>query len=982
MTQSFWQTIDASWSHSQGAAAFVHGAVTFEQEPDGWVRPLRFYPQQLRALSSCMAWHPGLYHAMGLTCAGITVECLTDAQRVALELQVDPEPQGTTAQIRLADGGPSSLSHDGISVTADGLHLPPQMPGNEPVELVVEVEDSQRDPVLPGMEEPRQVTFWLPMLRGCKIKNLSCDGTYLSPVAPKPLLLVLGDSISQGFLVDDPACAWPSIVAQERSLDLVNQGVGGQVFQPSSLEGLQQLPTPAYVWVGLGANYRFERWNPAVVKREIASYFHRIAQLWPETPIVVASPTPHDEEAYPTAKGAAYDLIPGFIQEACGRYPNMRFQDGSVLLENRDRYFADADHPSRRGGRLMGLRCGRVLDGEPPIDTVAAREARRHAKIREALQEKAGQGRGCSAPPEEVDSIDTTGMEPLDFAALAPAAPVRHLDPIAPAPVLSDAAAQASGPSQPAASPAPVTAPELEVPAAEKPVPSHPAASPEPETPVTHTSEPSQPAAAQKAGFSRLTPAERQAAVRQGRDLEARFNQLASQLPADDEEGRAAGKAYLATTHGLYHHEPLSWAFTPKIYSEAGWEVLREAAETMGSIMTKVTRAYRDSQEVRDFFALPAQVDELCRIDPGYECEIPLARVDIFLNEDTGAYWFCELNTDGSAGMTATDQVTAAIQKSETFKELSKEAPLRAPESVRALCAREILDCYASWEKAGQEPYPAEKPTLAIVDYTESLSVDEAQDFCEIFSELGVSARIADLRSLALDEVGGHWRLKDDQGPIDLVWRRAVLSEMMEKPCDGADALALAAEEGLACVVGGFRTWPCATKTVFAYLHSPLASKVLDASELAFVQGHVPYTQILAKDCDLSTFADKDAWILKPAEGYNGQGVVAGLDVSEVAWKDALRDGAASGAVIQAYAPQYEGEVIVGSVAAGDGTQASGRIKAHFMEGLYLFGGRFAGVFTRCGASATISEAAGRLNMGAFIASDSLKSLDTPQNEQ
>lgn len=978
MTQSFWQTIDTLWPHSQGAAAFVHGAVAFEQEPDGWMRPLRFYPQQLRALSSCMAWHPGLYHAMGLTCAGITIECLTDAKRVALELQVDPEPHGTTAQIALADGGPSALPHDGISATADGLHLPPQMPGLEPVELVVEVEDSQRDPVLPGMEEPKQVTFWLPMLRGCKIKNLSCDGTYLSPVEPKPLLLVLGDSISQGFLVDDPACAWPSIVARQRSLDLVNQGVGGQVFQPSALEGLQQLPTPAYVWVGLGANYRFERWNPAVVKREIASYFHRIANLWPDTPVVVASPTPHDEEAYPTAKGAAYDLIPGFIQEACERYPTMRFQDGSVLLENRDRYFADADHPSCRGGRLMGLRCGRVLDGEPPIDTVAAREARRHAKIREALQEKASQERGCQTPPEEADPIDTTGMEPLDFAALAPAAPSQHLDPIAPAPVLRNAAAQISEPPQAATFPEPVTVPEPEAPAAKKPVPSQPAAAPEPEVPAAQTPEPSQLAAAQKAGASRLAPAERQAAVRQGRDLERRFNRLASSLPADDEEGRAAGKAYLATTHGLYHHEPLSWAFTPKIYSEAGWEVLREAAETMGSIMTKVTRAYQGSQEVRDFFALPAQVDELCRIDPGYECEIPLARVDIFLNEDTGAYWFCELNTDGSAGMTATDQVTAAIQKSETFKELAAQTPLRAPESVRMECAREILDCYASWEKAGQEPYPAEKPAIAIVDYTESLSMDEAQDFCELFSELGVSARIADLRSLALDEVDGHWRLKDDQGPIDLVWRRVVLSEMMEKPCDGSDALALAAEEGLACVVGGFRTWPCATKTVFAYLHSPLASKVLDASELAFVQGHVPYTQILAKGCDLSTFADKDAWILKPAEGYNGQGVIAGLDVSDVAWKDALRDGAAAGAVIQAYAPQYEGEVIVGSVASGDGIQASGRIKAHFMEGLYLFGGRFAGVFTRCGASATISEAAGRLNMGAFIASDSLKTQGNP----
>lgn len=37
------------------------------------------------------------------------------------------------------------------------------------------------------------------------------------------------------------------------------------------------------------------------------------------------------------------------------------------------------------------------------------------------------------------------------------------------------------------------------------------------------------------------------------------------------------------------------------------------------------------------------------------------------------------------------------------------------------------------------------------------------------------------------------------------------------------------------------------------------------------------------------------------------------------------------------------------------------------MEGLYLFGGRFAGVFTRCGTEATIGERTSRLNMGCFV---------------
>ena len=49
--------------------------------------------------------------------------------------------------------------------------------------------------------------------------------------------------------------------------------------------------------------------------------------------------------------------------------------------------------------------------------------------------------------------------------------------------------------------------------------------------------------------------------------------------------------------------------------------------------------------------------------------------------------------------------------------------------------------------------------------------------------------------------------------PVLLIafWRRAVTGELWDKPCDGRSALIEAAQEGLACIVGGvLERGPCA----------------------------------------------------------------------------------------------------------------------------------------------------------------------------
>ena len=102
--------------------------------------------------------------------------------------------------------------------------------------------------------------------------------------------------------------------------------------------------------------------------------------------------------------------------------------------------------------------------------------------------------------------------------------------------------------------------------------------------------------------------------------------------------------------------------------------LLKEAAERMYGIMDKVTRACSDAS-VRAWFRMDPAFADLCAMDAGYDCQIPLARVDIFLTKMPVRIRFCELNTDGSAGMVVTDAVCQAVRMTPSFEEFASDHP-------------------------------------------------------------------------------------------------------------------------------------------------------------------------------------------------------------------------------------------------------------------------------------------------------------------
>lgn len=394
------------------ARDLLHGCVALDPQPDGWVRPLRLTPAQMRAVGSVQAWHPGLFRTMAQTTAGVTLEFVTDSSEVALEVWLDGEPAGTRSMLKYVPDQVSAVSgeegslppHDGFGLEVDGKRLDPLMPRVGRGAFSFWVDDPAKSPAagigqLPGLGDTHRVRVWLPCLRGCALRAVVGNGTLIEPVDQRPQLLVLGDSIAQGFVVGDPSLAWPALLARRSGLDLVNQSLGGQVFQPGTFQGLKEATKVARVVVALGANYRYEPCQEGLVRRDVDRYLRELDGLFPETPTYLVGPLWHAEEAYPSHARSCWRQVPRAIAEAQEPYGQMAWVDGTVLMDHDAALLADGyEHPGAKGSRQVAQRLGILVAHRERSQEdlrVVAQEALRKAPRRAIpLREMARRGLG------------------------------------------------------------------------------------------------------------------------------------------------------------------------------------------------------------------------------------------------------------------------------------------------------------------------------------------------------------------------------------------------------------------------------------------------------------------------------------------------------------------------------------------------------------------------------------------------------------
>lgn len=380
--------VSAASPYCCSCADLIHGALRHEITCDGWIRPWRFYPAQCRALESCLAWYPGIYRAMATCTSGVRLEFETDASELSLEIKIDEESQATRNVLKGVDGAGPAYPHDMLALDVDNEHVSLVLPHEQTdretyprgawgpsISCSLELEAHTGDLLqLPGFGTTHAVRLWLPALRGCELRNLVGNGTFIRPTSlykrrlvdealtvgeRTPRLLVLGDSVAQGFVVEDPSCAWPSLVADSVGYDLLNQSVGGQVFQPTALAGLGALETPDTVIVAFGGNYRYGRCSELSVRRDMEAYLHQIDTLWPSALLLVV--IPHVVKDKPIVRGSCYASIAVVLDEVTRKLTERRQARGyapvvTVSAPNLSdpSFLADADgHLSASGAQCM-----------------------------------------------------------------------------------------------------------------------------------------------------------------------------------------------------------------------------------------------------------------------------------------------------------------------------------------------------------------------------------------------------------------------------------------------------------------------------------------------------------------------------------------------------------------------------------------------------------------------------------------------------
>ena len=355
------------------------------------------------------------------------------------------------------------------------------------------------------------------------------------------------------------------------------------------------------------------------------------------------------------------------------------------------------------------------------------------------------------------------------------------------------------------------------------------------------------------------------------------------------------------------------------------FRLLNRSVAALWRASEAVTEAFVKDQRVRALFGYGPLQTECILKDPGYTPAIPLGRLDSYLTAEGPV--FMEFNTDGTAAWHYTAALTAL------WRETAGMAPERLPLQERLL--QILLYCFRKWDCRD-----VETPRVAIVDWADVGTRPEQEALADYFTRRGFPATLEDPRAIRLES----GRLLGSEGPIDLIYRRVVSEEAFER-ADEIQPFLDGYLSDAACYVGGFRTDPAWSKTLFVVLSDPAFRNLIPRDVAPILDRCIPWTRRLVRgttswrgrDMDLEGLlrSNPEGFVIKPARGYEGRGVCAGALVPFEGWENALQSGfEAGGHIVQEFVPPVE-------IRGSDGSTRYQQI------GEFVLLGRLAGLLAR-----------------------------------
>lgn len=299
------------------------GAYRFDETPEGYLRAFQFNQEQMDYLEKTSDFW--FERCAASTCK--TLEFTTEAERVSFDYKL-------------------------VWVCSE-----------DTIELVV---DSQIYDIryLHGMDREgrltfalpagkKQITIYLPSDATALIRNFEAD----KPVAAakkEPKVLWLGDSITQGYGPLRSACTYVSVANRILNYDILNQGIGGYVYDKNILMKMDGY-TPDKIIVAMGTNQ-----FGCETMKDIEEYYERLMEVYgSEIPILCITPLWRGDVP------DGFDTLASFCEKLkaiAGKYQNVKIVEGFKLVPHLPEYFLDNLHPNCLGAEVYGRNLVREIE--------------------------------------------------------------------------------------------------------------------------------------------------------------------------------------------------------------------------------------------------------------------------------------------------------------------------------------------------------------------------------------------------------------------------------------------------------------------------------------------------------------------------------------------------------------------------------------------------------------------------------------------
>jgi glutamate--cysteine ligase len=429
----------------------------------------------------------------------------------------------------------------------------------------------------------------------------------------------------------------------------------------------------------------------------------------------------------------------------------------------------------------------------------------------------------------------------------------------------------------------------------------------------------------------------------------------------EKEHGKEAEKIreYLLQSTAKYHNRVVRTLYVPKLFTPRETMQFSQAVTTLYGIFDKVIREFETNPDYRSLFGFPEELNALILRPKKYHTNIPIARVDIFYNEETGDFKFCEFNTDGTSAMNEDRELNTAFGLSLAYQQFAAQYPVDSYELFDTW-VEEAISLYREFSGEGEA-----LPSVAIVDFMENATVNEFLIFEERFKQRGCRAQVCDIRQLVWD--GEHCRTPEGM-TVDVIYRRAVTSDILHH-FQEVDAFLAAVKSEKVCLLGDFRTQIVHNKILYKILHLEETMKLLDTKEKVFVQAHVPLTLSLdhqtmesRKGLLEKVYEHKDGWIIKPEDSYGSHGVHAGVESeNDEEWKKLVDECMDQHYILQEFVRPYRLSNIDLLTEDPQWTTTSN------LTGLFVYNGKFSGIYSRISFDEMISTQYNEMSLPTMI---------------